>query len=44
MAARYSDRTTARWTEHKRGIVDAEPVPRTINFASPPGFGGEPDL
>lgn len=44
MALTYSYRTTARWTEHKRGIVEAEGVPRTVNFASPPEFGGEPGL
>lgn len=44
MATTYSYRTTARWTEHKRGIVEGEGIPRTINFASPPEFGGEPGL
>jgi peroxiredoxin-like protein len=44
MATSYSYRTTARWTEHKRGIVDGEGIPRTINFAAPPEFGGEPGL
>jgi len=44
MGTTYSYRTTARWTEHKRGIVDGEGIPRTINFASPPEFGGEPGL
>lgn len=36
--------TTAHWTTHKRGIVEAESIPRTINFAAPPEFGGEPGL
>ncbi|MGB9071738.1 MAG: OsmC family protein [Terriglobales bacterium] len=40
----YSYRTTARWTEHTRGIVEGEAIPRTINFAAPPEFGGEPGL
>ncbi len=44
MANMYSYRTTARWTAHKRGIVEGEGIPRTINFASPPEFGGEPGL
>lgn len=44
MPTTYSYRTTARWTEHKRGIVEAESIPRTINFAAPPEFGGEPGL
>jgi peroxiredoxin-like protein len=44
MATSYSYRTTAHWTEHKRGIVEAEGIPRTINFAAPPEFGGEPGL
>jgi len=44
MATSYSYRTSVRWTEHKRGIVDGEGIPRTINFASPPEFGGEPGL
>jgi peroxiredoxin-like protein len=29
---------------HKRGIVEAPDVPRTINFSAPPEFGGEPGL
>ena len=44
MATRYSYRSTAHWTEHKRGIVEAEGIPRTINFSAPPEFGGEPGL
>lgn len=40
----YSYRVTAHWTSHKRGIVDGEGIPRTINFAAPPEFGGEPGL
>ena len=44
MPTSYSYRTSARWTEHTRGIVEAEGIPRTINFAAPPEFGGEPGL
>jgi peroxiredoxin-like protein len=44
MPTSYSYRTTARWTEHTRGIVEGEAIPRTINFAAPPEFGGEPGL
>ena len=44
MPTSYSYRTTAHWTEHTRGIVEAEGIPRTINFAAPPDFGGEPGL
>lgn len=44
MPTMYSYRTTAHWTTHKRGIVEAEGIPRTINFAAPPEFGGEPGL
>jgi peroxiredoxin-like protein len=44
MPTTYSYRTTAHWTDHKRGIVEAEGIPRTINFAAPPEFGGEPGL
>lgn len=44
MPTSYSYRTTAHWTEHTRGIVEAEAIPRTINFAAPPEFGGEPGL
>jgi len=40
----YSYRVTAHWTSHKRGIVEGESIPRTINFAAPPEFGGEPGL
>lgn len=44
MPTQFSYRTTARWTEHTRGIVEVEGIPRTINFAAPPEFGGEPGL
>lgn len=44
MLKKYTYRTTAHWTMHKRGIVEAESIPRTINFAAPPEFGGEPGL
>lgn len=40
----YSYRVTAHWTTHKRGIVEGDGVPQTINFAAPPEFGGEPGL
>ncbi len=40
----YLYRTSAIWTMRRRGIVSAEDVPRTINFASPPEFQGEPGL
>ena len=44
MEKRYSYRAHAHWTTHKRGILDGETIPRTINFAAPPEFGGEPGL
>ncbi len=44
MEKSYSYRASAHWTTHKRGIVEAESIPRTINFAAPPEFGGEPGL
>jgi peroxiredoxin-like protein len=45
MEKRYAYHTTAHWTMNKRGIVEAEgSIPRTINFAAPPEFGGEPGL
>src|SRR5258705_928058 len=44
MLKSYSCRAAAHWTNHKRGIVDGETIPRTINFAAPPEFGGEPGL
>jgi peroxiredoxin-like protein len=40
----YSYRANAHWTMHKRGILEAADIPRTINFAAPPEFGGEPGL
>lgn len=40
----FNYHVTARWTSHKRGIVEGESIPRTINFAAPPEFGGEPGL
>jgi peroxiredoxin-like protein len=39
---RYS--TTAHWSAHHTGIVEAEDIPRTINFSAPPEFRGEPGL
>jgi peroxiredoxin-like protein len=44
MASAHTYRTQTHWTMHRRGIVEAESVPRTINFAAPPEFGGEPGL
>src|SRR5919197_720583 len=45
MEKKYTYHTTAHWTQHKRGIVEADSsIPRTINFAAPPEFGGEPGL
>lgn len=44
MEKRYSYRASAHWTLHTRGILEAESIPRTVNFASPPEFGGEPGL
>jgi peroxiredoxin-like protein len=40
----YSYRAHAHWSMHKRGILEAAEIPRTINFAAPPEFGGEPGL
>lgn len=37
----YSYRTTAHWTSQKRGVVEGESIPHTINFAAPQEFGGE---
>jgi peroxiredoxin-like protein len=44
MEKSHSYSTTAHWTMHKRGILEAEEIPHTINFAAPPEFGGEPGL
>ena len=45
MEKKYTYHTTAHWTLHKRGIVEADSsIPRTINFAAPPEFGGEPGM
>jgi peroxiredoxin-like protein len=44
MEKSYSYHAHAHWTMHKRGILEAEDIPRTINFAAPPEFGGEPGL
>ena len=40
----YTYNSHAHWTMHKRGILEAEEIPRTINFAAPPEFGGDPGL
>jgi len=44
MLKSYSYKAAAHWTNHKRGIVDGDAIRRTINFAAPPEFGGEPGL
>ena len=44
MESSYLYRAHAHWTLHKRGILEAEDIPRTVNFAAPPEFGGEPGL
>jgi peroxiredoxin-like protein len=45
MDKKFTYHAAAHWTVHKRGIVEAEgDIPRTINFAAPPEFGGEPGL
>jgi len=44
MEKSYTYGAHAHWTMHKRGILDAGDIPRTINFAAPPEFGGEPGL
>ncbi len=40
----YRYQAHAHWTMHKRGILEVQEIPRTINFAAPPEFGGEPGL
>ena len=40
----YVYHAQAHWTMHKRGILEVAEIPRTINFAAPPEFGGEPGL
>lgn len=44
MEKSYTYSAAAHWTQHKRGIVEAAGIPRTVNFAAPPEFGGEPGL
>jgi peroxiredoxin-like protein len=44
MEKSYSYNVTAHWTMHKTGLVESQSIPRTINFAAPPEFGGEPGL
>jgi peroxiredoxin-like protein len=44
MPTTYSYRTSAHWTTHKHGIVEAEGIPTTISFSAPPEFGGESGL
>jgi peroxiredoxin-like protein len=44
MESFYRYRTHAHWTLHKRGILEGQDIPRTVNFAAPPEFGGEPGL
>jgi peroxiredoxin-like protein len=40
----YSFRTTGYWVLAKRGIVSADMVPQSIEFSTPPEFGGETEM
>jgi len=44
MKTAFSYQAHAHWTTHRRGILECEEIPRTLNFAAPPEFGGEPGL
>jgi len=44
MDQKYMYRAHARWTVHRRGIVDGENVSGVIDFSTPPEFGGEANL
>jgi peroxiredoxin-like protein len=44
MQNRYTYNAHAHWTMHRRGILEAEEIPRTINFGAPTEFGGDPGL
>ena len=44
MQTSYRYQTKAHWSAHHRGIVEAEDIPRTINFSAPVEFDGEPGL
>lgn len=37
-------RATAYWMVDKRGIVSGEKIPQSIEFSSPPEFGGEAEM
>jgi peroxiredoxin-like protein len=37
-------RATAYWVVDKRGIVSGENVPQSVEFSSPPEFGGEAEM
>jgi peroxiredoxin-like protein len=42
MEKSYTYRLTTQLNTHKHGIVEAESMPLSIQFAAPPEFGGEP--
>jgi len=44
METSYRYQTNAHWSAHRRGIVEAQDIPRTINFSAPVEFAGEPGL
>ena len=44
METTYRYQTNAHWSAHRRGIVEAQDIPRTINFSAPVEFQGEPGL
>lgn len=40
----YLYRATAYWVLDSRGVVSGEKIPQSIEFSSPPEFGGEAEL
>jgi peroxiredoxin-like protein len=43
MEAKYTYHASAQWHQPNHGFVELEHgAPRTVNFSSPPEFGGEP--
>ncbi len=44
METQHLFRATAYWVVDKRGIVSGEKIPQSIEFTSPPEFGGEAEM
>jgi peroxiredoxin-like protein len=41
MQSHYTYEASAHWRLHERGVIEAQDIPSSVEFAVPPEFGGE---